>query len=213
MRIHPLRLATLSLALAAALPSAAAPQPILDYRKPTAERPPTVSAQTRAILARAMMEATGKKTVVVLGHVRGAFSAAGGSDDLYLVADKGPVAAEPFPEGQAQLLVAIRDGRTAVYKLPADIGYQRIAGTVDTDRDGRGEVLLETASYNMGQSVNSVDLVALGTDGGAAIRQSLEQVAYDGCDNPVGKREKSASTVALGDDGKLVATPHSQRCR
>jgi len=213
MRTRILQLALVSVALAAASPSIAAPRPILDYRKESPDRPPTVPAQTRAVLAKAMAETAGAKTVVVLGHVRGQFSAAGGSEDLYLVADKGPVAAQPFPDGPGQLLVAIRDGRSVVYKLPAETRYQRIAGTVDSDRDGRGEVLLETASYTMGQSVTSVDLVGLGADGAATVRQSLKEVAYDGCDNPAGKREKSASTVVLEADGRLVATPYGQRCR
>lgn len=211
MQDRSLRVLTCSLALAVALPAAAAPRAILDYRKDSSERQPTVLSTTRATLIGAM--AGHAKDVVVLSHVRGSFSAAGSSEDLYLVADRAPVAAEPFPAGQPQLLVTIRDGRALVWKLPAELRYQRIAGAVDADRDGRGEVLLETAFYNMGQSVISVDLVGLGADGGVAVRQSLKEIVVDTCDNRVGKRERRASTIALGDDGKLVATPHSQRCR
>ena len=205
-----LRVLTCSLVLALALPAAAAQRAVLDYRQENSERPPTVPAQTRATLASAIPGHA--KDVAVLSRVRGSFSQAGISEDLYLVADKAPVAAQPFAPGSAQLLVTIQDGRTSVWKLPAELRYQRIAGTVDADRDGRGELLLEAAFYNMGQSVVSVDLVALGADGAVSIRQSLKDVVTDSCDNPIGKREKQASTIALGNDGKLVAKPYRQRC-
>lgn len=108
--------------------------------------------------------------------------------------------------------MTIKDSRTSVWKLPSELRYQRIAGTVDADRDGRDELLLEAVFYNMGQSIISVDLVALGANGGAAVRQNLKDVVTDNCDNPVGKREKRASTIALGNNGKLIAKQYSQRC-
>lgn len=210
MQDRSLRVLSSSLVLALALPAAAAQQTILDYRKENSKRPPAVTATTRATLA--SVTPSTPKDVAVLSHARGSFSNAGMSEDIYLVADKAPVAAEPFAQGPAQLLVTIKDGRTSVWKLPAELRYQRIAGTVDADRDGRGELLLEAAFYNMGQSVVSVDLVGLGANGSVTIRQSLKDVVTDSCDNPVGKREKRASTIALDDDGKLVVKQYSQKC-
>ncbi len=210
MQDRSLRVLTSSLVLALALPAAAARQTVLDYRKETSQRPPAVTAKTRATLASAMPGHP--RDVAVLSHARGSFSNAGIREDIYLVVDKAPVASEPFAQGPAQLLMTIKDGRTSVWKLPAELRYQRIVGTVDADRDGRGELLLEAGFYNMGQSVVSVDLIALGANGSVVIRQSLKDVVTDSCDNPVGKREKRASTIALDDDGKLVAKQYSQKC-
>lgn len=197
---------------AAAAPAAAAPGTVLDYRRDEAARAPVVSPREREALAEAVGESLRTKSWVVLGRARGAFSVAKASEDLYLVADRAPVAAEPFPDGPGQLLVAIGPGGASVYRLPAAMRYQRIAGTVDADRDGRGEVLLESAFYNMGQSVTSVDLVGLGSGGETTLRQSLQAVASDSCDNRGGKRERRASTIALGDDGRLVAQSHALGC-
>lgn len=210
MQIRHLRVLTGSLALALALPAIAAPKILLDYRKPTDQRPPAVTAEIRAMLAGALPGEA--KDVTVLGHLRGSFSQPGISEDVYLVADKAPVAAQPFAQGPAQRLVTIRAGRTAVWTLPEELRYQRIAGRVDADSDGRSELLLEAGFYNMGQSTVSLDHLALAANGSVAIRHSLKDVVTDGCDNPVGKREKRASTIALGDDGELVAKPYRQRC-
>jgi hypothetical protein len=210
MSMQDLRVVTSLFFLALALPASAAQQTVLDYRKENSQRPPIVTANTRATLASALPD--NLKDVAVLSHIRGRVSNAATSEDIYLVADKAPVAAEPFALGPAQLLVTIKDGKTSVWKLPEELRYQRIAGTVDANRDGHSELLLEAVFYNMGQSVLSVDLVALGANGSVAIRQSLKDVVTDSCDNPVGRREKRASTIALGDDGKLVAKQYRKKC-
>jgi hypothetical protein len=190
--MQPRRLRVASLVVAALLgaPLAAAPRAVLDYRNETPDTVPVISAETRAALAKATQAAGQRADFVLLGHVRGDFSAAGSAEDLYLIADKAPAAADRSPQGAGQILVAVRGGAaSATYRLPAEQRYRRIAGAVDSDGDGRGEVLLETGFYNMGQSVTSLDLVGLGADGMAAIRQSLKEVVYDGCDNPSERRK------------------------
>lgn len=214
MTLRKTALPALAMALAAIVPALAAPRAVLDYRKPAPEKPPVVAAHVRAELAKAMGEQVKPDALVVLGHGRGSLSGKGGMEDIYLIGDRTPAAADRGPDGASQRLVAVSGGKAiASYVLPKDVRYQRIAGLVDSDGDGRSEVLLETSFYNMGQSVTSVDLVAPAGGNAAEIRQSLREVAYDGCDNPAGKRERRASTIALGDDGRLVARSHALSCR
>lgn len=96
MQNRSLRVLTCSLFLVFALPASAAQRAILDYRKDGSERPPTVPENTRAALVSAIPG--NAKDIVVLSHDRGSFSDTGVSEDIYLIADKAPVAAEPFAQ-------------------------------------------------------------------------------------------------------------------
>lgn len=208
------RLGQALLVIAFGLGSAAAETPLLDYRQPMPSGEPIISPALKPVLLGAFRaHAPGSADVVVLGMAKGSFTKPGTDEALYLLADRRPAAADRGTAGSLQLIAAISGGRvTGSFAIPAEHRYQRIAASVDTDRDGRREVLLETSFYNMGQLSIAIDLAAL-EGSGVTIRQSLGDVLRDSCDNPRGTREKVASVITLGPDGRLIATPRTQPCR
>ena len=112
------------------------------------------------------------KNLVLLGHAKGK-SAKAGDVDFFLLSEKPPVAAEPFPKAAAQVIVALK-GKDVVgtYVIPAERQYARLVGTVDMDGDNASEVLLEGAGYNMGQLIMAVDAVKLEANGTTRVAQS-----------------------------------------
>jgi len=151
------------------------------------------------------------KNLVVLGHAKGKL-AKSGDVDFFLLSEKPPVAAEPFPQGPAQVIVALK-GKDAVatYVIPAARQYARLVGAVDMDGDSTSEVLVEGAGYNMGQLIMSVDALKLEDNGKTRVAQSISEVYADACENPAGKKTRSAKTVSLR-GGKLVETVHPEKC-
>ncbi len=97
--------------------------------------------------------------------------------DFFLLSQKRPVAAEPFPKAAAQVIVVLK-GKDVVgtYVLPAERQYARLVGAVDMDGDNASEVLLEGAGYNMGQLIMAVDAVKLETNGTTRVAQSIPEV-------------------------------------
>ena len=151
------------------------------------------------------------KNLVVLGHAKGK-SPKAGDVDFFLLSEKPPIAAEPFPQAPAQVIVALK-GKDVVgtYVIPAARQYARLVGAVDMDGDGASEVLLEGSGYNMGQLITAVDAVKLEANGTTRVAQSIPEVYSDSCENPVGKKSRSAKTISLR-GGKLVETVHPEKC-
>ena len=132
--------------------------------------------------------------------------------DFFLLSEKPPIAAEPFPQAPAQVIVALK-GKDVVgtYVIPAARQYAKLVGAVDMDGDGVSEVLLEGSGYNMGQLITAVDAVKLEANGTTRVAQSIPEVYSDSCENPVGKKSRSAKTISLR-GGKLVETVHPEKC-
>jgi hypothetical protein len=151
------------------------------------------------------------KDLVLLGHAKGK-SPKAGDVDFFLLSKTRPVAAEPFPKTAAQVIVAMK-GKDVVgtYVIPAERQYARLVGAVDMDGDNASEVLLEGSGYNMGQLVMAVDAVKLEANGTTRVAQSIPEVYSDSCENPVGKKSRSAKTISLR-GGKLVETVHPEKC-
>jgi hypothetical protein len=151
------------------------------------------------------------KNLVVLGRAKGK-SPKVGDVDFFLLSEKPPIAAEPFPQAPAQVIVALK-GKDVVgtYVIPAARQYAKLVGAVDMDGDGVSEVLLEGSGYNMGQLITAVDAVKLEANGTTRVAQSIPEVYSDSCENPVGKKSRSAKTISLR-GGKLVETVHPEKC-
>ena len=151
------------------------------------------------------------KDLVLLGHAKGK-SPKAGDVDFFLLSKTRPIAAEPFPKTAAQVIVAMK-GKDVVgtYVIPAERQYQRLVGAVDLDGDNASEVLLEGSGYNMGQLIMAVDAVKLEANGTTRVAQSIPEVYADTCENPMGKKSRSAKTISLR-GGKLVETVHPEKC-
>jgi hypothetical protein len=191
---------------------------VLDYRnRGFRAAEPAVAAADKTRVTSALtsvpsdpVKALGKN-LVVLGHAKGK-SPKGGDVDFFLLSEKPPIAAEPFPQAPAQVIVALK-GKDVVgtYVIPAARQYARLVGAVDMDGDGTSEVLLEGSGYNMGQLVMAVDAVKLEANGTTRVAQSIPEVYSDSCENPVGTKSRSAKTISLR-GGKLVETVHPEKC-
>ncbi len=210
----------LVLALGLDTAALAAPRIVLDYRKEIAAEEAALSVALRQAVERAVAgaEASIRESLgsefKVLGQARGSFTRAGAQETLYLLSRRAPVAADPSPGGTAQLVVALDGEKLAgAYRLPQATQYHTVAAALDSDGDGRAELVLESSFYNMGQSVTSLDVVKLGADGATEVRQTLKEVLYDGCDNPAGRKQRRASTISLDGTGSLVAKEHVLPCR
>ncbi|GEP62119.1 hypothetical protein [Reyranella soli] len=191
---------------------------VLDYTKRGfRDAAPAVAAADKTRVTSALaatpsdaVKALGKNRVV-LGQAKGK-SAKAGDVDFFLLSEKPPIAAEPFPKAAAQVIVALK-GKDVVgtYVLPAERQYARLVGAVDMDGDNASEVLLEGSGYNMGQLIMAVDAVKLEASGTTRVAQSISEVYWDGCENPAGKKARSAKTISLR-GGKLVETVHPEKC-
>ena len=145
---------------------------VLDYTKRGfRDAEPAVAAADKTRVTSALasvpsdpVKALGKNPVV-LGHAKGK-SPQAGDVDFFLLSEKPPIAAEPFPQAPAQVIVALK-GKDVVgsYVIPAARQYAKLVGAVDMDGDGASEVLLEGSGYNMGQLVMAVDAVKLDANG------------------------------------------------
>ena len=191
---------------------------VLDYTKRGfRDAEPAVAAADKTRVSSALasfqsdpVKALGKN-LVVLGRAKGK-SPKAGDVDFFLLSEKPPIAAEPFPQAPAQVIVALK-GKDVVgtYVIPAARQYARLVGAVDMDGDGVSEVLLEGSGYNMGQLIMAVDAVKLEANGTTRVAQSIPEVYSDSCENPVGKKSRSAKTISLR-GGKLVETVHPEKC-
>ena len=191
---------------------------VLDYTKRGfRDAEPAVAAADKTRVTSALasfqsdpVKALGKN-LVVLGHAKGK-SPKAGDVDFFLLSEKPPIAAEPFPQAPAQVIVALK-GKDVVgtYVIPAARQYAKLVGAVDMDGDGASEVLLEGSGYNMGQLITAVDAVKLEANGTTRVAQSIPEVYSDSCENPVGKKSRSAKTISLR-GGKLVETVHPEKC-
>jgi hypothetical protein len=191
---------------------------VLDYTKRGfRDAEPAVAAADKTRVTSALasfqsepVKALGKN-LVVLGRAKGK-SPKAGDVDFFLLSEKPPIAAEPFPQAPAQVIVALK-GKDVVgsYVIPAARQYAKLVGAVDMDGDGASEVLLEGSGYNMGQLITAVDAVKLEANGSTRVAQSIPEVYADSCENPVGKKSRSAKTISLR-GGKLVETVHPEKC-
>lgn len=206
-------------ALLGVAPALAADETVLDYRDHAfVAGSPFYSAADRTRLGSLMKEGDAAAArdmgdnFAVLGDAEGAFTGKNASERIYLIQKSAPVAINPFPQGPAPALLVTRGGKfAAIFRLPRNVQYQRLVAAADGNGDGRDEVLLETTFMNMGQMVSSVDVVGLGGNGDARVTQKLPEVHVDACDNPSGKRERVAATIAIGAGG-FEARPHAQKC-
>ena len=191
------------------LPAAA--DVLLDYRDEAFRSgSPYYSAPERNVVGAALQKAPGEvakrfsEDFALLGDASGAFTEPGSHEQVYLVQEKAAVAIEPFPDTGAPLLVVLRDKEpVGFFSLPGDVQYQRLVAAGDADGDGRDEVFLEASFMNMGQTSVSLDIASLDKAGDARIVKTLRDVYSDGCENPVGARERKAATVSL-DGGPRV---------
>ena len=191
---------------------------VLDYTKRGfRDAEPAVAAADKTRVASALtsvpsdaVKALGKD-LVLLGHAKGK-SAKAGDVDFFLLSQKRPVAAEPAPKAAAQVIVVLK-GKDVVgtYVMPAERQYARLVGAVDMDGDNASEVLLEGSGYNMGQLIMAVDAVKLEANGTTRVAQSIPEVYADSCENPVGKKTRSAKTISLR-GGKLVEAIAPEKC-
>ena len=212
--------ATVACALLLALSGVAQAQDVvvLDYTKPgvlTAKPTIDPADQARVSAALASMPSDAVKALgkdrVVLGHAKGKSSKAG-DVDFFLLSQRPPVAAEPFPEAPAQVIVALK-GKDVVgtHVMPAGRQFARLVGAVDLDGDSASEVLVEGSGYNMGQLIVAVHVIKLDANGTTRVVQSIPEVYADSCENPAGKKTRSAKTVSLR-GGKLVEAVHPLKC-
>jgi len=212
--------ATVACALLLALSGVAQAQDVvvLDYTKPgvlTAKPTIDPADQARVSAALASMPSDAVKALgkdrVVLGHAKGK-SPKAGDVDFFLLSQRPPVAAEPFPEAPAQVIVALK-GKDVVgtHVLPASRQFAKLVGAVDLDGDSASEVLVEGSGYNMGQLIVAVHVIKLDANGTTRVVQSIPEVYADSCENPAGKKTRSAKTISLR-GGKLVETVHPQKC-
>jgi len=156
---------------------------VLDYTKRGfRDAEPAVAAADKTRVTSALasfpsdpVKALGKN-LVVLGHAKGK-SPKAGDVDFFLLSEKPPIAAEPFPQAPAQVIVALK-GKDVVgtYVIPAARQYAKLVGAVDMDGDGASEVLLEGSGYNMGQLITAVDAVKLEANGTTRVAQSIPEV-------------------------------------
>jgi len=191
---------------------------LLDYRdRQFRDSQPGVNAAEKARLAAGLaavssdaVKALGKD-YFVLGEARGQLATAG-EVDFFLLSLAIPVAAEPFPDTAAQVIVAMK-GKDAVatYNLPAARQYAQLRSAVDIDGDKTSEVLLESSGYNMGQLITNIDVVKLQAASATSVAQSIPEVYSDTCDNPIGTKARSAKSVSLS-GGKLVDKVYPETC-
>jgi hypothetical protein len=191
---------------------------VLDYTKRGfRDAAPAVAAADKTRVSSALpavpsdaVKALGKD-LVLLGHAKGK-SPKAGDVDFFLLSQKRPVAAEPVPKAAAQVVVVLKGKDVvATYVLPAERQYARLVGAVDLEGDNASEVLLEGSGYNMGQLIMAVDAVKLEANGTTRVAQSIPEVYADSCENPVGKKTRSAKTISLR-GGKLVEAVHPEKC-
>lgn len=148
----------------------------------------------------------------ILGDAPGSFTGEGRREHVHLLQSEPAIAIEPFPDAPAPLLlVTDGEGRASVFALPGDVQYQRLVAAGDGNGDGRDEILLETAFVNMGQSTVALDVVRLDEAGSAVVENTLTDVLFDGCEAPVGPRERHASTVSATEAG-FVAERFGEGC-
>ena len=196
---------TLSALMAGALPAGA--EILLDYRDEAfLSGSPFYSASERRTVQEALAQAPDEiaqrfaDEFVIRGDAAGSFTAPGADERVFLIQEQAAVAAEPFPdEGAPVLLVLGADGSPSFHALPDDVQYQRLVAAADTDGDGRDEVFLESSSRNMGEIFMSLTVASIGEDGTAQIGEILREVYVDSCEDPSGEGERTASTVSVAD--------------
>ncbi|GJD94825.1 hypothetical protein [Methylobacterium iners] len=215
------RLPLVLLALVAAGAPAAAAEIVLDYRKPALrDAQPSRSEAERARVARALTEAPPAiredmgPTFAMLGEGRGAFTAPGADERIYLIQRRAPVAIEPFPNAPAPVLLVLGPtGPARFYRLAKADQFQRLAAIADAGRDGRDEVLLESSFTNMGETVTDLTAVRLDPAQGAAEAfQTIPGVAADRCEGPKKQRSLSAATISRDGTGAFTAQRHRLAC-
>jgi hypothetical protein len=152
---------------------------------------------------------------VVLGSATGAFTQPGRRERIHLVQEKRPIAIEAFPNAAAPVLVVIAEGAPAgFFRLPKDVQYQRLVAAVDADRDGRSEVLLESAFTNMGESVTALTAIKLDPVRGVATPiQVIKDVFADSCEGGSTSKRRTAAVVFLEASGTFRAQRHKLGCR
>jgi len=147
---------------------------LVDMREQIFPRPPVLSdAERRKILAGAVDDAATSINSVA----RGAFTASGRDEIVYLLQRGGPQASDPAaPQGVT--LAVFRDDRLQA-RMDTDAG-NFIQSSVDIDGDGIGELLLRADSYQMGIATTRLSLVSL-AQGRVTVIASFPEARVDRC--------------------------------
>ncbi|MGV7031482.1 hypothetical protein [Methylobacterium symbioticum] len=201
-------------ALLGAGPATAAPQLVLDYRNPQVwARWPSYALAERAVVARALEGAPEAirsdmgRSFAILGDARGAYTAAGVRERIYLIQRAAPVAIDPFPNAPAPVLLILAEGGPPrFYRLTTRSQFQRLVASADADRDGRDEVLVESTVMNMGQSISALTVLRLDPETETAPEvQTLPEVVSESCEAGRGPRNRTVSAITLAEGGGFRA--------
>lgn len=184
--------------------TSASAEVIVDYRDDAfLSGSPFYSQAERSVVAAALKKAPSKiadrfgDKFVIRGDATGAFTEAGAQERVFLVQEKAAVAAKPFPDESAPLLLVMRARHPiGFYSLAGDIQYQRLVASADVNGDSLDEVFLETSTMNMGELLVSVDVASMDKDGAAKVIETIN-VYSDSCERPSGKKERTASAISL----------------
>lgn len=152
-------------------------QPLFDGREsPVASAPRLFGPARQQVLVAAGV--ADRERAVIAGLANGAFSAPGRSERAYSV--QLPPEAGPSPKS---LLVILSDTReTALAQTELD-GAQTVLAAVDTNGDGRDELLLRADLYQMGHALTQLSLAQL-ESGRLNIIRRFEDVIDNACDDP-----------------------------
>ena len=130
-------------------------------------------------------------TTSVNGILRGAFTAPGRDETLYLVQRGGPQAADPLgPQGVE--FAIFRDGRLA-RRLATDAG-NTIESAIETG--GIDELVLATQSYQMGVAVTRITLVSLAGER-VEVLASFPEARVDRCGDARFGGDVEASVIRI----------------
>ena len=147
---------------------------VVDMRESSPRAPPPLADDEKRKL---FAEIGAGEGTTVNGVVRGAFTAPGRDETVYIVQHGGPRAADPAaPEG-VELLI-FRDGHL-IQRLDTDAG-NAVEAVLRTR--GVDELLLRTDTYQMGIATTRLDLVSL-AGARVSVLASIPEARIDRCDD------------------------------
>lgn len=181
-------------------------QPLFDGRESlVADAPRLLGAPRQQVLAAAGV--ADQQHTLVVGGANGAFSAAGRSERAYSI--QLPPSAGPAPKS---LLVILSDAQAMRGQAELD-GAQTVIGAVDTNGDGRDELLLRSDLYQMGHALTQLSLAQF-ESGRLSIIRRFDDVIDNGCDDPRFGGQVRASRVEFrpGPTPAFRQIPYAAHC-
>ncbi len=168
---------------------------VADFRHASepAERREVAESERREIVSM-VFGAGAPKDVWVADSASGAFTHPNTHQQLYLLTRGRPNASSP--NVKPPMLVVMQDGVPVAQFVFADMAYQAITNTLDSNGDGIDEVLLTAHAYQMGQQVSATHLYSFA---GATRKQlqAFKQVFENACDAAFSDHTVRASVLAL----------------